>query len=569
MYNNSEEKVILTKKCKFCNAEFDITNKDEEFYKKISPVFKGKRYNIPSPALCPDCRSQRRFSFRNERKLYKRDCDATGKPIISIYSPDKDFTVYESKEWWTDKWNALDYGENFDFNKSFFKQFKDLMKKVPQINLHNQNSENSSYANFAADLKNCYLVFGCHWAEDCIYGNFYINTKNSTDSFRLFDSEYCYECSICYNVYKCFFLENSKNCQNCFLGYDLENCEHCIGCAGLRYKKYCIFNKQYTKQEYEAKKEELKLGNYSNLEEVKKIFNKVKLKTPRKNLNITNSKNCTGDDINNSKNISNCFSVEEYQNSKHCYIGGRTKDSQDLSFGGKGELFYEGVSVQLDSYKVIFSTFCNYCNNIYYCQNCYYCENCFGCSGLKNKKYCILNKQYTKDEYEELIPKIIAYMEKLGEWGEFFSSNLSPFGYNETVANEYYPETKQSAKRKGLNWSDYEADIPKVEKIIPAEKLPENIEEIPDDILNWALKCSITNRPYRIIAQELDFYRKFNLPIPKKHPDQRHKERLGERNPRKIFDRNCDKCGRDIQTSYPENSPEIVYCEDCYNKTFN
>jgi hypothetical protein len=33
------------------------------------------------------------------------------------------------------------------------------MKKVPQINLHNQNSENSSYANFAADLKNCYLVF--------------------------------------------------------------------------------------------------------------------------------------------------------------------------------------------------------------------------------------------------------------------------------------------------------------------------------------------------------------------------------------------------------------------------
>jgi hypothetical protein len=85
---------------------------------------------------------------------------------------------------------------------------------------------------------------------------------------------------------------------------------------------------------------------------------------------------------------------------------------------------------------------------------------------------------------------------------------------------------------KKFKWSDYEAPLPKVDNIIPASKLPENIEEIPDDILNWAIRCSITNKPFRILKQELEFYRKHNLPIPKKHPDQRHLDRLALRNQR-------------------------------------
>jgi Zn ribbon nucleic-acid-binding protein len=59
--------------------------------------------------LCPECRQQRRLSFRNERNLYKRDCDATGKSIISIYSPDKPYKVYNQDFWWSDNWDAMDY----------------------------------------------------------------------------------------------------------------------------------------------------------------------------------------------------------------------------------------------------------------------------------------------------------------------------------------------------------------------------------------------------------------------------------------------------------------------------
>ncbi|MCX6807598.1 MAG: hypothetical protein NTZ80_02225, partial [Patescibacteria group bacterium] len=92
--------------------------------------------------------------------------------------------------------------------------------------------------------------------------------------------------------------------------------------------------------------------------------------------------------------------------------------------------------------------------------------------------------------------------------------------------------------------------------------IPEN-----NDILNYAIECEITKKPFRIIKQELEFYRKHNLPLPKRHPDQRHKDRLSLRNPRKLWDRTCNKCNIPIQTSYSPDRPETVYCEKCYLET--
>ena len=117
-----------------------------------------------------------------------------------------------------------------------------------------------------------------------------------------------------------------------------------------------------------------------------------------------------------------------------------------------------------------------------------------------------------------------------------------------------------------LNWSTYQQPFPKVEKIIPANKLPNNIKEIPDDILNRAIECEVTKKPFKIIKQELEFYRKHNLPIPKRHPDQRHIDRMDLRNPRKLYDRKCDKCSKNIKTTYSPDRKEIVYCEECYNR---
>ena len=103
------EKIIENKQCRQCKTMFDITDKDMNFYDKVSPIFNNKKYQIPTPTLCPDCRQQRRLHFRNERNFYRRKCDLTGKDMVSIYSPDKPCKVYDQKNRRSDTWNPLEY----------------------------------------------------------------------------------------------------------------------------------------------------------------------------------------------------------------------------------------------------------------------------------------------------------------------------------------------------------------------------------------------------------------------------------------------------------------------------
>src|SRR3989339_1000927 len=98
----------MRKTCRQCQQNFEITDENLKFYEKVSPIFGGKKYLIPAPSLCPDCRQQKKLAWRNERNLYHRQCDLTGKNILSSASKDKKYPVYDREIWWSDKWNALD-----------------------------------------------------------------------------------------------------------------------------------------------------------------------------------------------------------------------------------------------------------------------------------------------------------------------------------------------------------------------------------------------------------------------------------------------------------------------------
>ena len=132
--------------------------------------------------------------------------------------------------------------------------------------------------------------------------------------------------------------------------------------------------------------------------------------------------------------------------------------------------------------------------------------------------------------------------------------------------NELVPPLTKGRLGGVFNWSDYESPFPKVEKIIPANKLPSDIKKIPDDILNWAIECENTKKPFRITKEELEFYRKHNLPVPHLSFEQRHLERIKFIPKRKIYDSNCSKCNIEIKTVFNPEDKKIVYCEECYNK---
>jgi hypothetical protein len=254
----TNDPIVKWKTCKVSGEPFAIFQSDLDFYEKISPTFNGKKFQISTPNLSPEERQRRRLLFRNERKLYKRKCDFTDKEIISIYSPDKPFKVYDQTIRWSDKRDPMDYGRDFDFSQTFTENFKALSDQVPKQALAVRESENCDYNNLCGFSKNCYMIFASSKDEDCFYAK---NLSQSSDCVDILIGEKlssCYqliECKNCSNVY---FSQNTVDCS--FSRY-LENCvdcHDCFACTNLTHKKYCIHNTQYTKEEYASKVAELK-----------------------------------------------------------------------------------------------------------------------------------------------------------------------------------------------------------------------------------------------------------------------------------------------------------------------
>jgi hypothetical protein len=573
---------MLQPTCLQCNQQFLITDEDLIFYDKVSPVFNGQKHQIPPPQLCPDCRQQRRLAWRNERKLYQRKCDLCQKEIVSIYPANTEFPVYCSDCWWSDNWDPLEYGQDFDFNKSFFEQFEELQKIVPRLFMFETNNENSKYTNGSAYNNNCYLIFVSDHNQNTNYSYSVYNCRDCSDLMASKNCELCYECIGCENSYELTHSQNSNNCSSSQYLNNCRTCSNCSFCVGLRQKKFHIFNQSYSKEEYYK---QIKIFNTTQgLNLAKQKFQKLIQKSAYIYLSGINNENVTGDFIFNSKNTINCYESHNLENCSNIIHGNNANNCYD------GYVIVDNSELLIDNISIIslYQGGYNYCiwhgENVWYSDTGSNVSKIFGCISLKKAKYCILNKQYTKKEYEELVPRIIEHMRNTSasnppsppyqegitnEWGEFFPVELSPFAYNETVAQEYFPMTKEEVLAKGWKWREEEDKIPDVKKIIPAEKLPDDIGDIPDDILNWAIKCEKTGRPFKIQKPELEFYRKMNLPIPHFHPDVRHEMRMAKRNPRKLWTRPCAECGIEMQTTYAPDRPERVLCENCYLKEVN
>jgi hypothetical protein len=551
-----------TKSCSSCSQQFSVTDTDIQFYDKLSPVINGKKFQIPEPELCPDCRCQLRVSHRNEANLYHNKSALSGKQIISLFSSEKPHKVFAEEEWSSDEWDAMDYGRDFNFNRNFFEQFSELDLDVPRSNLMTiiGTNENSPYTTGTGYCKNCHLINSSENCEDCFYSKLVQTCKNVIDSTYVNDSEIIYECFSVRNCYSCFYLSYSQNCTDCYFSENLNACKDCFLCTNLTQKQYCFMNEQLTKEEYKKRIEGF-LGSNVNTEKLKNVLKDLSKKRIHKYSNIVACENCSGDFLQNSKNCIDSYDVTDSEDCKYIQVGLGIRDVMDSSnMYIKPELCYYCLGA-LEAYNVIFSIYIFHSSNVMYSQQCYNCENIFGCSGLRHKKYCIFNKQYTKEEYEVLVPQIIEHMQKTGEWGKFFPKEMSPYGYNETLDNDYFPLTREEALRKGFKW--YDGDSSSAYQG-PNYEIPDNIQDVSDDICNAILECEVMHKSYKIMPQELDFYRKNKLSIPRRCPDQRHIDRMQARNPRKLWDRNCSKCNTGIKTTYSPDRFETIYCETCY-----
>ncbi len=501
------------------------------------------------------------------------------KSTVTIYSANKPYSVYCNECWWSDKWDPAEYGRDFDFSRPFFEQFAELQHETPRMALLNKNSVNSEYTNHSANNKNVYLSFATFDSENIMYSTWIFN--NSRDcmdcSFIQEKGERLYEVIDSRTSYQCQYGMFLKDCSSCMYCYDCRGSNDCFMSTNLRNKSYVFRNVQLTREEYVEKMKEIDFSSFETREQLKQEFKELMESTAVHRFAVNERNvNSVGSLLYDCRNVTQAFEVDKGENAKYIYGGLELKDSMDIYHAGfNSELCYE-------LHGCTRSPNCQFCHlcyddvNVMYSDTCQNSQNLFGCVCVKKGEYMIFNKKYSKEDYLNLKEKIIEHMKSTGEFGEFFPPSIAPVYYNETQGNMYMPLSKDEVLAKGWHWED---NTPGTfgKETISVNDIPDRIGDVDDTIIKEIFACSACNKNYNISQNELLFYKKENLPLPRKCPNCRYQRRFDMRPARRLWHRvcMCDRshahhaggaCAVEFETCYAPERPEQVYCEQCYQQ---
>lgn len=554
----------MIQRCKISGVDFEVDAAELAFLQAISPVIGGQQYLIPAPQICPEERQRRRLAFRNLRNLYRRQCDLSQRPLISMYPAECAHTVFHNEEYFTDKWNALDYGVDYDSTRSFFEQLADLYRRVPTLHHYVIFSENCEYINGAANCRNCYLSFNMDYCEDCYYVTDAVRCVSCVDCLAIRHCELCYECVNCERCYGLFYSERSENCRDSYFLTDCRRCKNCIGCCNLQDKEFYVFNKKVSKAEFECIRETL--HSRAAVEKLARQFAIHRKQFPSRYYFGHSNEDFSGDELQHVKNTYESYFSSELENCRYCNYVFNASNCYDYNiFGDHSQWMYQCLAAGLNCSN---NSFCMGCwngssNNLYLIASSA-CSDCFGCCGLTQKKYCVLNKQYSKNDYEDLVKKIIGQMTLDGEWGEFFPPSMSPFAFHTTAAAEEFPLPNGELVRRGYN----------VQQTFAAVSTPAGSETlVPDSVTDVdasaskAIFVSPQGTSFRIIAKELEFHQKYSIAFSAFAPEERHQLRSMRRPSRRLVERNCENCKQALMSTRTVAEAAAVLCEACFRES--
>ncbi|MBI4835974.1 MAG: hypothetical protein HY817_01815 [Candidatus Abawacabacteria bacterium] len=477
---------------------------------------------IPLAQVTPLEGFREMFAFRNETTLFNRICDKSGRDIISIHRPNTAFPVYAQDIWLSEDNDPLQYGRPYDFTKPFFQQFFELSNTVPREAQLTLNAENSPYVNINVNVKDCYFTFNCLNSQECMYGNKVYSSRDCIDNIYISNCELCYECINCHGCYDLKWAQHSFNCRNSLFLYGCRNCSDCFGCVGLEHKQFCLWNQQYTPEEYKTRIAKLFTGKWSELVTLQQQFVELIASSGYVYNSNVNNVDCTGEYIDNCKDCTNSFITKNSDHVSDSFNMQNCKDCMRSSFIFDGQFIYRSFAMSKGPYNCQFCYMSPGLAESQYCAYVFHSEKMFGCIGFPRRSaYCILNKQYSKEEYENLLPRIITHMKTTGEWGQWFPLWMSDFPYNDTLAQEYFPLTPEQAQLITARWNTNK-HYPVTEKV---NTIPDDIHSVTDRILDEVLQDHTNKRAYKLQRKELEFYREHTIPIPRECFDSRNLRR--------------------------------------------
>lgn len=543
--------------CQICKSSYVIKPEDFPFYDRL---------DLPPPVRCPRCDTQYLLAFWVFGRFRITASALSGKRIITVLPESAPFPIYAREEFVSDAWDPLSYGRDYNPQRPFIEQVVELQGKVPHPHQTGLKNVDCDWTDDVWESKSAYLTRSAGWLEFVSYGYRLVSCKNSIDLTYCFDTENSYDCLYCFNGYN---LRHSFNCRACLDGaflYDCRNCTNCFLSWNLRNKEYYILNQPYSKEDYFKKIGEFDLRSYETVQKLKaELWDHIRrdaVHRPSFNVQVTDS---TGNFLNEDKNCHECFFFEQSENCRYCFRGLKSKDNIGI-VGAVGEKCARGCFDQF-GYEGVCNLYTSYCRFSAYLDNCEECEYCFGCVGLRKKKYCVLNKQYTEEEYKQLVATIKSDMKKRGEWGQYFPLRAAYAGYNFSLGHITFPKTREEAAKFGAKWDE---PIEPHYTGVRSEDLPDNINDVKDDIATQRIICPETKLSYNIAPHELEFYRQHGAPLPRRHFDWRTLDRF---RPLTLMvdpqQGKCVYCSKEIEHYYaPELGFQKVACLECYQQNF-
>lgn len=421
--------------------------------------------------------------------------------------------------------NTQNYFLDYDFSKDFWKNYENLMEKVPwQYILDFNNNENSEFTDVAFWVKNWYLSFVVWlWVENILYSAFcYLNSANILNSFFVStNSNNVYFSSWVSNSFNIFYSKYITNSSNLWFCTNMIWSQDCIFCNWLQNKKYCFKNKELWKEEYELIKKQILEKKDKFLDNYKFIIKNDPVNYLSENTDWKYNIKC--------HNVKNWYWTENAINSRNIILAwwDNVKDFFDwIDAWSNAEDLYWVNWVWNYVKNIYLSSQIDTCSNIYHSYFLKWCSFCIGCIWLKNMSFCIFNKQYTKEEWYDLADKIFTQMDADWILGDFFPWVLNPFYFNDTMAYLIDDSfTKEEVEKDGYMWRDNEikVDINESLKIIKAHAL--NSYQWFDSNWKWYIDSEILKviikdekwNYYKIVQMEYDFLVKHWLPIPEIH----------------------------------------------------
>lgn len=540
--------------CRISGQSFEVSELEQQIRAKLK---------APQPDKLPVYIFQELASFWQHFALYTRKCDATGEEIISVYDSECPYPVWK-RDYWIK--NAKPPEGDFQPDKPFSEQLWNLFQHCPIPHNIGTGNENCDYTDDWWYSKNCYLSHSGLRCEDLNYCFRIVGSKDCMYCVFCMNCELCYDLIYSNNCYNVTYALYSDNCRDSAFLFDCQNCSDCLFSWNLRNKQYCIFNKQYTKETYEQEKSKLNLGSRKVYEEMKNKFRQMmQTKAWWKATQIVKSENVTGNYLEETKDLSNCFLTEKAQDCANVIRNYELKDCLNCVSVLSSELVYYSTLTQDHCYDVQFC--CDMVNSKFteYSAHCLNVEYCFGCCGLVNRKYCIFNRQYSPAEYTQRVAEIKLHMEREGVANQFFPKHFAAHPYEDSLAAVYWPLTREVQEKEG--WRLKNALERRNEGYKTAEDIPDDAASVTEQITREIFWDQIAMKPFQMTKRDIILCQRLHVPLPNNHYIRRIKENFAW-----IFfngtmrETTCALTGKKILTSVPPQFDGRILCEEAYLK---